>query len=127
MVGAQVGNGSKRTNQPLRPSVRRGPKFEITEEMAIANIQTVYRRIGQPGMLTRKLYMAHGSFGIRSIERKWGWKRICEMARIPCGVRGSKKLHWHQCPHCEKGKASSRFRYCWDCRRRHKRNSGGVA
>lgn len=123
MVGAQVGNGIQHTNQPLSPSVRPGPKFEITQEMAIANIQTVYRRIGQPGMMTRKLYMEHGSFGIRSIERKWGWKSICELAGIPCGVRGSKKLQWHQCPHCPKGLASSRFRYCWDCRRRQRRNS----
>lgn len=126
MAAAQVGNGIMRTNQPLRRSVRRGPKFEITQDMAIANIKTVHERIGKPAMFTRKLYMEHGSFGIRSIERKWTWTGICKLSGIPCGVRGSKKLEHHLCSQCHKGLASSRFWYCWDCRRRQKRNSGGV-
>lgn len=107
--------------------VRPGPKFEITQDMAISNIKTVHERIGKPAMFTRKLYMEHGSFGIRSIERKWRWKVLCKLAGIQCGVRGSKKLEWHLCQQCNKGLASSRFWYCWDCRRRQKRNSGGVA
>lgn len=107
--------------------VRPGPKFEITQDMAISNVQTVYDRIGKPAMLTRKLYMEHGSFCLRTIERRWRWKEICELAGIPCGVRGSKKLEHHLCPQCNKGLASSRFWYCWDCRRRQKRNSGGVS
>ena len=113
--------------------MRPGPKFEITQDMAIENIRTVFQRIGGK-MLTRKLYQEHGSFAIRAIERKWGWVGICKLAGVPCGVRGSKKAEWHACHDCQgkltvdrfRGVASSRYWYCYGCRKKHRRNSGGI-
>lgn len=105
--------------------MRPGPKFEITQDMAIENIKTVFARIGCTEF-SRRLYDQHGSFCIRTIERKWGWRAICELAGVPCGVRGSKKLVWHTCPQCEKHLVSSRFRYCYGCRKTMKNRSGGL-
>lgn len=110
--------------------MRPGQKFEITLDMAISNIRTVYARLGV-SELSRRLYMEHGSFCIRAIERKWGWSGICQLAGVACGIRGSRKLEWHPCTQCNpgikrnrsSGLASSRFRYCWECRRKIKRNN----
>lgn len=104
--------------------VRPGPKFELTQDMVIQNIQTVVARIGCT-QISRNLYDRHGSFCIRTIERKWGWKTICGLAGVQCGVRGSRKLEWHLCPQCERHLASSRFRYCGGCRKTMRNRSGG--
>lgn len=106
--------------------MRRGPKFELTQEMVIHNIKTVATRIGCKE-ITRRIYDQNGSFCIRTIERKWGWKTICALAGIQCGVKGSRKLEWRKCLQCENHLASSRYRYCYGCRKTMKNRSGGIA
>lgn len=103
--------------------MRPGPKFEITKEMAIANMQTVFHRI-QPEALTSRLYGTHGSFSIRAIQRKWKWEELCKLAGIPFGISGRKKQAWHPCKECDYRLAVGRF--CHECRRTMKRRSRGA-
>lgn len=103
--------------------MRSGPKFEITQEMAISNIQTVYSRIGS-GVLTSRLYSLHGSFSVRAIQRKWKWIDLCRLAGIPYGEKGRKKQVWHPCKECNYRLAVGRF--CYECRRTIKRRSQGM-
>ncbi len=102
--------------------MRRGPKFEITQEMAVENIRTVSLRI-EAETLTRRLYELHGSFSIRAIERKWTWAGICLMAGVVCGVRGSKKKTRKLCIDCQ---AETCQYHCETCRKRIKRQSRGM-
>lgn len=106
--------------------VRPGPKFEVTQEMAIENIRIVYARLGYPPMMTRRLYDLHGSFAARVMDRKWSWIGICQLAGVPCGVRGSKKKERHQCPRCEKREATDFGRYCGNCRKDINRLAQGM-
>lgn len=103
--------------------MRPGPKFEITQEMAIANIQTVYSRI-KPIALTARLYDMHGSFSVRAIDRKWKWVDICKLAGVPSGTKGKKKQEWYPCKECTVRLATGRF--CNVCRRAMKRRSRGM-
>lgn len=103
--------------------MRRGPKFEITQDMAIENIKTVRARLGVT-TLTKLLYDEHGSFSIRSIERKWGWSHICALAGVESGSAGKKKSCWQACRECLVRLATGR--YCLTCLGRMKRNSRGA-
>lgn len=102
--------------------MRPGPKFEITKDMAIENIRAVYQRINPP-MMTLRVYIEHGSFSARAIERKWPWREICLEAGVPCGVRGSNKKPRHNCIEC--GASTCRY-YCAVCIRRVRRQDRGM-
>ncbi len=123
MVGVQVGNGTSQTNQPLHSPVRRGPKFEITLDMVVANVKTVCARLGV-STLTTELYDEHGSFAVRAIERKWKWSVICALAGVQSGRAGKKKVIWNLCMECLLRYGTSR--YCRTCSMRMKRNSRGA-
>lgn len=101
----------------------RGRRPEITQEMAIANIQTVSARLGV-SVLTSALYDEHGSFAVRAIERKWKWSEICALAGVQSGNAGKKKADWKICLECLERLATGR--YCRTCSGRMKRNSQGA-
>lgn len=103
--------------------MRRGPKFEITQDMAIENIKTVCARLGVT-VLTRMLYDEHGSFSIRSLERKWGWAPLCQLAGVQSGTAGKSRATWKPCRECNVHLSTSR--YCHACSRRMKRQSQGA-
>lgn len=101
----------------------RGRRLEITQEMAIANIQTVSVRLGV-SVLTSALYDEHGSFAVRAIERKWKWSVICALAGVQSGSAGRKKVDWKICRECLERLATGR--YCRTCSSRMKKSSQGA-
>jgi hypothetical protein len=103
--------------------MRRGPKFEITQDMAIENIKTVCTRFGVT-VLTRTMYDEHGSFAIRAIERKWGWVPLCQLAGVQSGMAGKPRATWKPCRECNVRLSTSR--YCHTCSRRIRRQNQGA-
>lgn len=103
--------------------MRRGPKFEITQDMAIENIKTVCVRLGVT-VLTRMMYEEHGSFSYRAMERKWKWATLCELAGVQSGMAGKPRVARTICRECNVHLSTTR--YCHVCSRRMKRQSQGA-
>lgn len=104
--------------------MRRGPKFELTQEMVIENIRTVCARIGVT-TLTRMLYDEHGSFSYRAIERKWKWAAICQLAGVQSGKAGKPRAVRRTCRECE-SRVTTRLYYCQVCVNKMRRHSQGA-
>ena len=72
------------------PRIRPGPKFEITLDMAVANMQGVAARLGVT-QLSSRLYGREGSFNLRTLEQKWGWLKLLKLAGLTPGTHGGKR------------------------------------
>ena len=72
------------------PRIRTGPKFEVTLDMAVCNMQGVAARLGVSQMSSR-LYGREGSFNSRTLEQRWGWARLCALAGLRSGGKGGRR------------------------------------
>lgn len=57
---------------------------EVTLDMAAENVRTVAKRLGVKA-LTQRDYEREGSFSLRTLSSKWGWKRLCAYAGVQTG------------------------------------------
>lgn len=57
---------------------------QITLDMAVENVRTVASRLGVK-KLTNRQYDREGSFGVRTLAVRWGWRNICALAGVGCG------------------------------------------
>lgn len=108
-------------------AMRPGPKFEITWEMAISNVQTVARRLGVSRMSYR-LYEQHGSFSGRVLQRKFGWPRLVEACGLLPGRSGRPRADRRSCMQAC-GRLAMTTPGCHSCRtcvRRVARQSQGA-
>lgn len=85
-----IGIGRRKSDEMSTPRIRPGPKFEITLEMAIANLRTVATRLGVT-QLSSRLYGREGSFNSRTLEQRWGWARLCTLAGLLSGGNGGRR------------------------------------
>lgn len=98
---------SKNKEERLKP----GPKFTITFDMAVANVRRVAERLGIT-VISGPVYMKNGSFCLRTIERRHGWRKVVEAAglsfpkpgrparpRKPC-IQGCGRLNYWRYQHC---------------------------
>lgn len=65
-------------------TVERWSTNEVTLDMAAENVRTVMKRLGVKA-LTQRDYEREGSFSLRTISSKWGWKRLCAYAGVQTG------------------------------------------
>jgi hypothetical protein len=104
---------------------RRGPKFELTQDLIVSNIRTVMARIGAE-TLSRRDYDEHGSFSSRAIVRKFGgWERVCELAGIPRARNGRPPKARRICTQCRKWPSTTVSPHCEVCVKRIRRQSRG--
>lgn len=96
---------------------RRGPRFEITREMAIENIRRVMQRVGLT-TISWRLYDQHGSFSARVIQRKFGWTQILAEAGIHSAANGRRKKSRQACMQTCGRLSMTTGRHCRTCRRR---------
>lgn len=108
--------------------MRPGPKFEVTFEMAVANVRRVAERLGGSSRLSRRMYDAHGSFSVRALERKFGWNALVCSAGLLCGVPGAPRRPRRLCVQgC--GRMAMTLPGCLTCRtctRRQRRQAVGA-
>lgn len=99
----------------FRSGIRRGPKFEITFEMAVANIKAVAQRLGVT-VLSRRLYCQHGSYHSRNLTKKWTWRTLCAATGIlSIGRSGRPRMARRICMECDRRQTVGR--HCRTCRR----------
>ena len=95
--------------------IRPGPKFEITQDMAVSNMQTVANRLGIT-QLSSRLYAREGSFNVRTLIEKFGWARLIALAGLTVGTHGRKRRIRKPCiQQCGRTNYSllSHCRTCW--------------
>lgn len=103
-----------------------GPKFKITLDTAVANIQTVATRLGIQRISSR-CYTREGSFNTRTLERKWGWALLVKLAGLQSGSTGGRprrirKLCLQQCGRTNYANLS----HCRTCWRRIQRQESEI-
>lgn len=102
----------------FRSRIRRGPKFEITFEMAVANITTVAQRLGVT-VLSCRQYCQHGSYHSRNLTKKWTWRTLCAATGILSISRSGRPRKARRiCTECEQRLSQTIGRQCRTCRRR---------
>lgn len=109
----------------FRSGLRRGPKFEITFEMAVANLRAVAQRLGV-GTLSVRQYCRHGSYHSRNLTKKWPWRVLCQAAGLACGTRGLPRRPRRVCLDCAQRPSRTVGPYCRTCQRRMCRQARGI-
>lgn len=97
--------------------MKRGPKFEVTLDMAVENLRTVAARLQQTS-LSRREYNREGSFCARALERKWGWKTLCRLADLALCQAGRPRKPRRICMECEHRLSKTTGPLCRTCHRR---------
>lgn len=105
--------------------MRRGPKFEVTLDMAVDNLRTVATRLGCT-VLSRRAYEREGSFSARNLERAWGWARLCQLAGLSTGSAGCPRKPRRPCMECEVRLSRTIGRLCTTCHRRITKLAEGM-
>lgn len=108
-----------------RSRIRRGPKFEITFQMAVENLRTVAQRLGVD-RLSRRQYCLHGSFHSRNLTKKWSWRVLCHAAGLRECHAGRPRKARRVCLDCERRQSRTVGPYCRTCQRRMCRLAGGL-
>lgn len=97
--------------------IRRGPKFEVTLEMALENLRTVAARLGRTS-LSHRQYDREGSFSARNLERAWGWATLYQLAGLSTGIHGCPRKARRPCMECDVRLSRTIGRLCRTCHRR---------
>ena len=97
-----------------RSGIRRGPKFEVTLDMAVENIRTVAQRLGVTA-LSQRQYCAHGSFHSRSLTKKWAWTMLCALAGLASQLPGRRRQPRKPCIECNVRMSRTIGRLCRTC------------
>ena len=108
--------------------MRTGPTFEITREMAIANLRTVASRLGV-AVLSMRLYAQHGSFSVDAIQRRHGWAELVREAGLQSGGVGGRPKQPRRWCLQECGRLSMswpRWHLCRTCYRKSERARRGY-
>jgi len=107
--------------------MRSGPKWEITYEMAVANVQTVAARLNVTRLSLRQ-YEAEGSFCADTLCRKFGWTALVTAAGLQPGLRqrprNARRLCSQDCGRVSM--AYPRWHLCRTCMQRIQRNESGA-
>lgn len=110
----------------FRSGLRRGPKFEITFEMAVTNLRAVAQRLGVTTLSVRQ-YCRHGSYHSRNLTKKWPWRVLCQAAGLTCQHRpGRPRRTRRTCLECAQRQSRTVGPHCPTCHRRICRLSGGM-